>query len=645
MSAPACVATYAPVACVETGWASSPGHAAKADADAAVEAELFGLARSEGPLRRALAELCARFAECEGFARLGFASMDDWAAERLGRSGRTIYDHARVGVALRGLPGLRAALESGALGFAKLRLVARVATVESEERWIRFARAQSADALSRELRRIDAGALELGGLDRDVSVSRRLELNCTPEVIGLWGQACRAARQVSGIWLRQAECAEVIAAEVASALPIAAAEAPGTVHPADHTETPPPMAPSPWLSLRDAPECRARGWDTPAAASGVEISALCPLPAELPPLLRDLDAADAFELERRLRELWALEQHLGASIGPRLDHVLRHGVHRALGYRHREAYLRERLGIDPAFARMLLRIERAAQRSPGFAQAWREGALTPLQAGALVPLLHAELSEAQVAAWIARARGFALRRIRDDVEAAILLREQDHPSWLRTAGLPQEPVSKQETAEREIGANSSAADRASGAGLGADAEESDPQEIGATLSAVHERVREVCQLRVIVDSDVAQLFCAVLCSVRRSLERKTGHSVTKGEALGWICAHVLRAWGVLDATPRREHRVFERDGWRCAAPACSKMRSLHAHHVIYRAQGGPDAGENLITLCAYHHLRGVHGGTLRIHGRAPHALRFELGIRDGQPPLAIYASGDRRLAG
>jgi hypothetical protein len=42
-----------------------------------------------------------------------------------------------------------------------------------------------------------------------------------------------------------------------------------------------------------------------------------------------------------------------------------------------------------------------------------------------------------------------------------------------------------------------------------------------------------------------------------------------------------------------------------------------------------------VTLCAYHHLRGVHGGRLRIRGRAPHAMRFELGLRAGRGPLAV----------
>jgi hypothetical protein len=42
-----------------SGWLASLDLAANADADAAIERELVALARSEGPLRAALAELCA----------------------------------------------------------------------------------------------------------------------------------------------------------------------------------------------------------------------------------------------------------------------------------------------------------------------------------------------------------------------------------------------------------------------------------------------------------------------------------------------------------------------------------------------------------------------------------------------------------
>jgi hypothetical protein len=62
--------------------------------------------------------------------------------------------------------------------------------------------------------------------------------------------------------------------------------------------------------------------------------------------------------------------------------------------------------------------------------------------------------------------------------------------------------------------------------------------------------------------------------------------------------------------------------------------------VVFRSRGGGDEASNLTTLCAWHHLRGVHGGVLRCTGAAPGRLRFELGVRAGRPPLAVYASGD-----
>lgn len=74
-------------------------------------------------------------------------------------------------------------------------------------------------------------------------------------------------------------------------------------------------------------------------------------------------------------------------------------------------------------------------------------------------------------------------------------------------------------------------------------------------------------------------------------------------------------------------------------PICTSRRELHAHHIVPRSQGGGDEETNLITLCVAHHLRGVHGGTLAITGKAPDDLLFQLGIRPDGPPLAVYRSG------
>lgn len=67
------------------------------------------------------------------------------------------------------------------------------------------------------------------------------------------------------------------------------------------------------------------------------------------------------------------------------------------------------------------------------------------------------------------------------------------------------------------------------------------------------------------------------------------------------------------------------------------MRNLHDHHIRFRSAGGGDELENRTTLCAWHHLRGVHAGLVRLEGRAPDGLRFEL-------PVGVYLSGDVRCA-
>jgi hypothetical protein len=86
--------------------------------------------------------------------------------------------------------------------------------------------------------------------------------------------------------------------------------------------------------------------------------------------------------------------------------------------------------------------------------------------------------------------------------------------------------------------------------------------------------------------------------------------------------------------------VIQRDGWCCAVPGCTSRRNLHDHHIEFRSAGGSDEPWNRITLCAFHHHRCLHAGLLRVRGRAPEALVFELGVRQGAPALACYRSGD-----
>jgi hypothetical protein len=51
---------------------------------------------------------------------------------------------------------------------------------------------------------------------------------------------------------------------------------------------------------------------------------------------------------------------------------------------------------------------------------------------------------------------------------------------------------------------------------------------------------------------------------------------------------------------------------------------VHAHHIELRSQGGSDDESKLVSLCAAHHLRGMHGARMRVSGTAPDALLGQL---------------------
>jgi len=307
-----------------------------------------------------------------------------------------------------------------------------------------------------------------------------------------------------------------------------------------------------------------------------------------------------------------MEQRLDARVGPLLALAWDHWVHRALGYPTREAYARERLGMDPTRARALVRLERAAVLSEPFARAYRTGALSSVKAGILVPLVASDPLGRFMKDWVAWAKRVTVRRLRDDVEWALALEETDRLAFAQSGGLRPE-ARGDGGRDREIGA------------------------------PPRESAEETCSVRFIGPADVVQPFRAVLCTVRRRMERDMGRLPTEGEALGAMLDHALSSWGALDTKVPARHRVFHRDGWRCAAPGCTSMQNLHDHHIRFRSAGGSDAPENRVTLCAFHHLRGVHAARLRCVGRAPDGLTWQMGIRPGIAPLVAYRSGDLQV--
>jgi hypothetical protein len=554
------------------------------------EVRLDTAARAGAPVRRVLATLAGQLVVSKAWDRLGYVRQRDYVVERLGLSARQVQDLAHVDRALRGLPRIEAAFVAGEITWTKTRLVCRVATPEDEAAWLDLAKRLTARALAREVRAVDARSLEAAGLaetDEDGSEEVPREtvwLRVTPRVRARWGRARLLARQVAGEALSQAQAAEMIAAEVLSAL---GTDLPGLATPLHFSRAEPPILPG-----RES----GRSERIPPHAAGApraKPSTLLPiLPAFLAPLLDNLESIDAALLDARLRRALRIEQRLLSEMAPLLLEVARSRAYRWRGFPNLAAFARERLGMSPRKAQALVRLERAGELCPELRAAFRSGSLSWVQAHALVPILALEQSQPWRAAWVTHAAAVTVRRLEDDVERATVTGQLD-------------PSSHSE--EVQTGAHSTVQN-------------------------------ETIHLFFTAPADVVRLFNAVLATVQRRIERRSGCAASESEALDAMLEHCFAAWSPENAKIPPDHRVFERDGWRCTVPGCSSYRNLHSHHIVFRSHHGPDDAWNRTALCAAHHQRCVHEGLgrIRIRGRAPGGLTFEL-------PLVTYGPGERIL--
>jgi hypothetical protein len=143
------------------------------------------------------------------------------------------------------------------------------------------------------------------------------------------------------------------------------------------------------------------------------------------------------------------------------------------------------------------------------------------------------------------------------------------------------------------------------------------------------------KLAVPLPRRVAVLLAAAIEAVRE----RFGRVRSTGTCLAVIAFHFLASWGGAESRSKtRAQKVRERDQGCCQVPGCSR-HAVHSHHIDFRSHGGSDDPENQVGLCAFHHLRCIHGGFLAVFGRAPDRLIWLLGgmvwkgplVRDAEP--------------
>jgi hypothetical protein len=430
----------------------------------------------------------------------------------------------------------------------------------------------------------------------DAEPLHRVTVRCTPAVGEKWSLAREMAERQAGERLSAGEAFEWVVAEVFSGI---------SIHPAFNPIAGEPTARRTGPRERDAlaPGDRERDFAPESESPARE------LPVQVAALGAGLESADAFELDRRLRLALQLEQTLDAAIAPLLRRVTAAEYEWRGGYQTLASYASDQLGMSARKARALLRLERAGDVCPELRAAYRSGRLSWVKAQCLLPLLLLDIEGAWRPIWVTWAARVTLRRLERDVERALLLRAGHHLAWQRCKFNPEQAQDEIPYGERQLCAHD------------------------ADLEATQ-------QLAWRVPAEVKHLFVAVRETLRRCLDTGSHRSPHDGEVLDAMLDAALLAWSVRDRTLRRADPVFERDGWRCAVPGCTSRCNLHDHHVTFRSAGGSDALANRITLCAFHHQRGVHTGLLRVLGEAPDRLVFELGMRPQRPALARYRSGD-----
>ena len=276
-------------------------------------------------------------------------------------------------------------------------------------------------------------------------------------------------------------------------------------------------------------------------------------------------------------------------VGRLLRVFLDRRLYRLMLFPSANRYVTERLGLSPRKARALVALERKTWTTPGLEDAYRAGDLSWVRALAILPVV----SESTGGAWIARAQAVTVRRLLDEVEWALVARDGVEPIEPPPAGAALVASERQTCAH-------------------------DDWEYPDAEITFRAPVSVVALFRTAILS-----FAPPTYGLWQGFER--------------LLRHVKAEW---EAQPRHRDPIFARDGWRCAVPACTSRRNLHDHHIVFRSRGGDNARDNRITVCAWHHLRGIHAGRVRAWGEAPDGVTWELGVRPGYWPL-LRLQGDR----
>jgi hypothetical protein len=295
------------------------------------------------------------------------------------------------------------------------------------------------------------------------------------------------------------------------------------------------------------------------------------------------------------------------------NEVLKHRSWHALGFETAAQYAEFRLGLSLSCLEHKATLARRLHRHPVLRERLRAG-LIGTEAALLLGRVLGRYAEPElVEAWMERARTRTYRCLRDEVDVVLLALSFDP----QASRWPPGPDELEAAAEIERRVQSGEVFRSM---LGA---RSPGPQTSVTLSAdLNDPSRG--------SNRVPPVFLRLsdeLYQHWRHIEAEF-HDIAGPEPsfVGFMCTSLWSAWlAYLEAWDDKWAALYRRDRHRCQNPVCGR-RDVTPHHIVFRAHGGTDELENMVSLCSWCHLEGVHGGRLRVEGRAGE-LRFQLGRR------------------
>jgi hypothetical protein len=431
-----------------------------------------GLRAALDRLSLPLVALAVEFCERSGWSAFGHARLEDYARERLGRSGRWLRDLAALGRSACTLPGLAEAL-TGEDGGVPLRrtaalLVARSATAETLPLWLERARRLTV----RELRQEAAAARGEGpAIEREESSGQaqsELAAGEEPHLVVLPAPEPIVAAFDEGVELHRAVCGRE--ETVTSFVEALAAEAAAGPHPPlDGPErfdsTLGPLSrPLDRNGLETALARSTRRWEKLTGGDaglawmgegGPESAPRSALPnmevggVGIPQPILD-EARDVFvslsgavdgsmdgtteDLDRRLVELSGLEERIERLLGRLLLIMGRDGAWFRLHFAGAGHYAEERLGLGRSTGESRVRLAGALDRYADLRAAYEEGRIGFEAALTVVRILDRRAAGSDLQGeWIRRAEEATVKRLRDEARALAWTAAEGRAAEGRTA--------------------------------------------------------------------------------------------------------------------------------------------------------------------------------------------------------------------